>query len=152
MLPHASTATLVVMLVPLPRHPLRPMREAEPRPIRGAAMPAAFLVAVFEPDALLRPVLADALRAAFNATVVEVESLEHLTRLAGTFRPDLLVLDPTWAGSLDRIARDTPVLFTDVPPTGAPAATDRYAVLSRPFQLDDFLNAAIRLRVMVTSS
>jgi hypothetical protein len=135
------------MLVPLSRLPHGVWREAEPRPIRLAATPS-YLVVVIEPDALLRPVLVDALRASLDATVVEVESLDRLSRLARTFTPDLLVVDPNAADALGELEQRMPVLFTDVPPRGSAIQADRYAVLPRPFQLEDFVTAADRLRTM----
>lgn len=138
------------MLVPLARLPRGVWREAEPRPIRIGPSRAS-LVVVVEPDPLLRPVLVDALRAALGGMVLEVESVERLERLTRTFTPDLLVVDPFTAGSLGGLEQRIPVLFTDLLPRGAAIGADRYAVLPRPFQLDDFVTAAERLRAMAAA-
>jgi hypothetical protein len=135
------------MLVPLPRLRALPWESPDFRSI-GIEAGSSCLVIVIEPDALLRPVLVDALRASLDATVVEVESTARLGRLAQTFTPDLLVVDPAMADSLGGLEQRTPILFTDVPTAGAPPRADRYAVLARPFQLEDFTAAAERLRVM----
>ena len=135
------------MLVPIPRLRLVPWEGPDFRSI-GIEAGSSCLVVVIEPDALLRPVLVDALRASLDATVVECESPARLSRLTQTFTPDLLVIDPALADSLGGLEQRTPVLFTDIPPSGAPPRADRYAVLGRPFQLEDFTAAAERLRVM----
>jgi hypothetical protein len=140
-------ASLISMHVPLPRLRLVPWEEADFRSI-GVEAGSSCLVVVIEPDALLRPVLVEALRASLDATVVECDSLARLRRLVQTFTPDLVVVDPAMAYSLDGLEQRTPVLFTDVPPAGALPRADRYAVLARPFQLEDFTAAAQRLRVM----
>lgn len=106
------------------------------------------MVAVVEPDALLRPVLIDALRAAFEATIVQIDDPARLARLTEALLPDLIVVDPRALGSLGSLGEGAPVLFTDIPPPGARIEADRYAVLGRPFQLDDFVAAAARLREM----
>jgi hypothetical protein len=106
------------------------------------------MVAIVEPDGLLRPVLVDALRAQFDATIVQFDDPGRLPHLTETFTPDLFVIDPQAIEAVGCLGEGTPVLFTDIPPAGARIRADRYAVLARPFQLDDFLAAAERLHAM----
>lgn len=138
----------LIVLVPLPRRSRIPSSEAEPRTFRVAVVTRPMMVALVEPDPLLRPVLVDALRAQFDATVVQLEDPDRLAHLTETFEPDLFVVDPQAVDAVSCLGEGAPVLFTDIPPAGARIRADRYAVLARPFQLDDFLAAADRLRAM----
>ena len=136
------------VLVPLPRLPRLPYTEAESRSAHVAVATRPMMVAIVEPDALLRPVLVDALRAQFDATVVQLDNPARLSHLTETFQPDLFVVDPQAIDAVSCLGEGAPVLFTDIPPAGSRIRADRYAVLARPFQLDDFLAAANRLSEM----